>query len=379
MLASADMLKKMLASHSPREREYAAWILGEVGVQHFYQPLVPLLEDQHPKVRQAAILAAGLLKSQDLIPHLVKQFESPRFAAAAVNALAQYGEQAVDIAAGLLDDPSHGSAVRAQAPKILARIATDHCADVLCNHLLDEDIHVRSASVLGMVSLLRRNHHIHTDRQAVDFAIHMEAKGYFELLNLQHNLELDDETSLLNDALTHRQNQIVERLLGLLSLKYPSQTIEVVSNNLRSPNVSARANALEVLDNLLNKEEKSYIIPLLDESPGKRKLQAGGEIFQLKTYSRQERLIELLEGRDAWLKVAAGMAVYHWELRDLSPQVDKMLHHDEALCRETAIFVGRKLSLTHQHKDILLDLIHDPAHQVSTYARFALAKMAPSN
>jgi hypothetical protein len=103
------------------------------------------------------------------------------------------------------------------------------------------------------------------------------------------------------------------------------------------------------------------------------------EIFQIQDYSRQERLIELLEGRDTWLKVAAGMAVYHWELRDLSPQVDKMLHHDAALCRETAIFVGRKLSLTHQHKDILLDLIHDPAHQVSTYARFALAKMAPSN
>ncbi|MDP7040067.1 MAG: Npt1/Npt2 family nucleotide transporter [Myxococcota bacterium] len=379
VLASADMLKKMLASHSPREREYAAWILGEVGVQHFYQPLVPLLEDQHPKVRQAAILAAGLLQSQDLISHLIKQFESPRFAATAVNALAQYGEQAVDIAAGLLDDPNHGSAIRAQAPKILARIATDHCADVLCNHLLDEDIHVRSASVLGMVSLLRRNHHIHTDREAVGFAIHMEAKGYFELLNLQHNLELDAKTSLLSDALSHRQNQIVERLLGLLSLKYPSQTIEVVSNNLKSPNVSTRANALEVLDNLLNKDEKSYIIPLLDDSAGERKLQVGGEIFQLQDYNRQERLIELLEGRDTWLKVAAGMAVYHWDLHDLSPQVDKMLHHDEALCRETAIFVGRKLSLTHQHKDILLDLIHDPAHQVSTYARFALAKMAPSN
>ena len=377
VLASADMLKKMLANNSPREREFAAWILGEVGVQHFYQPLVPLLEDTHPRVRQAAILAAGQLQSQDLISHLVKQLESPRFAASAVNALAQYGEQAVDIASGLLDDPNHGSAIRAQAPKILARVGSDHCADVLCNHLLDEDVHVRSTSVLAMVSLLRRNPNIHTDRKAVDFAVRMEAKGYFELLNLEDNLQLDENTALLSDALKHRQNQIVDRLLGLLSLKYPSQTIEVVSNNLKSPNVSIRANALEVLDNLLSKEEKAYIVPLLDDRATQGKLSVGEEIFQLRAHNRDERLIELMEGRDAWLKVAACMAVYRWELKNLSPQVNTMLEHEEALCRETAIFVGRQLSLTHEQKSLLLDLIHDPAGQVSSYARFALAKMNP--
>ena len=53
----------MLASPNQETRTQAAWVLGEVAVSNFYQPLIPLLRDPSVQVVLQAIDAAGRLKT----------------------------------------------------------------------------------------------------------------------------------------------------------------------------------------------------------------------------------------------------------------------------------------------------------------------------
>ena len=104
VLACAEVLKRMLTSPSRKTREYAAWILGEVGVQNFYQPLIPLLNDSSENVRLAAIDAAGRLQTPELIPELVKQFSHPRLAMTTVKAFGQIWTRVQNELIPILDD-----------------------------------------------------------------------------------------------------------------------------------------------------------------------------------------------------------------------------------------------------------------------------------
>ncbi|MEO0815235.1 MAG: HEAT repeat domain-containing protein, partial [Myxococcota bacterium] len=103
VLASAERLKTMLGGEDPKARSEAAWILGEVGVQTFYQPLLPLLADESEEVRLAAVKAAGRMKSPELIDSLIDCLERPRLKRAAVSSLAAFGPQVIDHVLPLLE------------------------------------------------------------------------------------------------------------------------------------------------------------------------------------------------------------------------------------------------------------------------------------
>ena len=57
--AAAEEFKAMLVHSDWQMRAAGVRVLEKVRVKHFYQPLVPLLQDEDPRVQVAAIEAAG--------------------------------------------------------------------------------------------------------------------------------------------------------------------------------------------------------------------------------------------------------------------------------------------------------------------------------
>ena len=60
VLAAGESLIEMTHSPEPARRQFAAQVLGEVGITSFYRPLSKLLQDDDPQVRRAALTSAGL-------------------------------------------------------------------------------------------------------------------------------------------------------------------------------------------------------------------------------------------------------------------------------------------------------------------------------
>ncbi|HET6346888.1 MAG TPA: Npt1/Npt2 family nucleotide transporter [Myxococcota bacterium] len=373
VLACAEVLKRMLGHADVRERQEAAWILGEVGVQNFYQPLVPLFADREEPVRRAAIVAAGRLVSPGLLPHLLAQLPRPRLGQAAVQALIQYGPACLDAVGAVVTDTTQDPHMRAQACRVLARIGDRRSVDLLCAAIADAAWPVRSAACTALAGILAHHPSLTLDPRRVQAALWRELERAFELLAIGQDLRVDEGGApLLAEALNHRLSLSKGRVLGLLSLKYSPQTLELVSRNLGSPNPATRANAVEVLDNLLSKEEKARVIPLFDEAPPARVLEAVAGLFALPRLGREDRLRVLLKGGDAWLQCVAAAAVGRWQVADLASEVRDLLTHADPMCRETALVALRELGGGTVAPATLAPLASDPAPAVSRYARFLL-------
>jgi HEAT repeat protein/MFS family permease len=372
VLACADLLKKMLSSERPHDREQAAWILGKVGVQNFYQPLIPLLDDENERVRQAAIVAAGQLKSAELVAPLVAHLDAPRLAPYAIAALAAYGEPAIDIASEILADETRPSRLRAQAPRILARLQHPRGVDILGRLLLDKDVHVRSAVIQAVVALTHKVPEAPLDLNAVNQALRVEGRAYFTWLAIVADLDLGERAPLLKDALEHRMELAREHVLALLALKYPPDTIDLVSRNLASSQATTRANAVEVLDNMLGNDEKSYLIPLFEDKRADRKRADGEEVFGLPRKDRVARLTELLDSDDDWLQCCAAVAVGEWELKSLEEKIRALLASRDSVARETAIHVLVDLVGVEAIREKLEKMSDDPAPLVRRYAEHLL-------
>jgi HEAT repeat protein len=376
MLAAADDLKSMLQSAQAADRGWAAWILGEIGVQHFYQPLVPLLADADLGVQQRAIEAAGSLKNPALVEALLNQLVQPRLATPIAEALAAHGETVEPRLLEVLADGARPTVVRMQVCRVLARLGTQNAADALLQHVEAREPNLRAAVVQGLSALLHRRPGVQINMQAITGAIRASARQYLSLVVLSADLQLDQQSVLLGDALAHRQRQAINQLFALLALKYPVETVDLVNRNLQSPQANVRANAIEVLDNLLDKDDKVVTLPLLEDGSDARKLSLAQELFALARRDREQRLLEILHGADAWLSVCAAMAIAQWGLRRFTAEVRTLLKSDQALLRETALVALGKLGGGALTRDAIEPLVDDGAPAVSRYARHVLKAMS---
>lgn len=374
VLSCADLLKRWLLSEDELDRLHAAWVLGEVRVQNFYQPLIPLLADESERVRQEAIVAAGRLKNIELIQPLLEQLGRPRLNGAAVTALAAYGVEIQDTVGGVLADEHRDTDVRTQACRILARLGDSKSVEILLQYIDHHDAHLRAAAGQAIVAITQRLPGVTIPAETVNQAIRSEAQRWFENLVLQLDLRLTEDSVLLRDALSHRRRMAKSQILTLLGLKYPRETIELVANNLQSKEPTTQANAVEVLDNLFDKDEKAFLIPIFDDSTPEKRRDAGEEQFRIRSSTRTQRLIELLEGDDPWLRTCASQEVANEGLEQLVPQVEAMLRSSNPVNRETAIFVLSQLLSADQLRIDVLPLLHDEVLRVRRFAAHVLGE-----
>lgn len=377
VLASAERLKSMLGSEDAKERAQAAWVLGEVGVENFYQPLVPLLADENEDVRLAAILAAGKMRPPELVEALIDQLARPRLKRAAITALAAYGKEVEPLLHTLLRDSNTPRTIRAQLPRVLAKRGNPRNAQVLLELIRDPDPDVRNAALVALNHIKEKTPSIRLEPEAVFSAVRGEAEDFFQLLAQERDLALEDKGTLLKDALCHRREQALQRILLVLGLKYPADTIRLVTQNLKSSVSATRANSVEVLDNLLDKREKPLLIPILDDAADDRKLLAGAEHFELHRRDRVKWLQELLASDDPWLQTCAAVAAGEWNAASLEDEVETLLSSPHALCRETAIHVLRGFDRKRLEPH-LSALIEDPAEPVRKFALAVKTELAAS-
>jgi HEAT repeat protein len=202
------------------------------------------------------------------------------------------------------------------------------------------------------------------------------AKRFLMLMVWTADLRLDAGALLLTDALSQRRRQCVSQLLSLLPLKYSPETIDLVNRNLQSPVANTRANAIEVLDNLLEKTDKAFCLPLLEEGGDERKLVLASEMFGIARREREQRLLEILHGPDRWLTLAAMMATATWGLHRMGSELRVLLKDDNPLVRETALVALHTLGEGALTRELVQPLTADPAPQVSRYAQHLLTSLA---
>jgi AAA family ATP:ADP antiporter len=311
-------VNKAAGDERPERRALAAQALAIVGDQGT-EILHRLLEDPDASVVAAACRAAGLLKSRAYLYSLVKLLPNPHLRGEAVDALAAYGPRISGSLGDILEDRTMPERVRQNIPRILKWIPDQRSVDVLLKATLQSDGAVRDNALKALNRLRSNSPRLHFEAGFITPQIMTEARTYFEVnaaLEAVRRNGADGahpHASLLARSLEERLHKVMDRLFRLLALEYPPKEIYsayLAVSRGRPEEVSA---SLEFLDNVLDREVKRIVIPIID-TPA-HLAQRGKEFFGVETKNLDSALRGLIQAGDPWLAPCATAAAVELNLR----------------------------------------------------------------
>jgi len=307
VLIAAETLKTLLASEDPIARIEGARVLEDAKVRNFYAPILVLLQDPVLEVRLAAIRAAGALAADALAPALVYQLAAPRTARSAAAALAVYGPSVEPVLVKVLGHRRESPAIRRQIPRILAKVGEVASMRALTEALDDPELPLVAECAKAIARLREKHPALTIDDAHIARSMKREICSAFQALATLLDLGVDEST-LIGEALALRHERHLAVAFRLLSIRYPTRTIELVYLNLESDNKSMRSNAVELVDNLLPREESRLVLPLLEAHSNEERVKAGMDLFPLERRTAHEWLESLASDPDPWV---ATTAIHH--------------------------------------------------------------------
>ena len=256
---------------------------------------------------------------------------------AAVRALIGYGREVEQTLFKVLGNKSEDILIRRLVPKVLGRVGEQEAVTKLIDNLDTPDPELRVNIARAAARIRERTPGVRVDDELLDKAIRAEIREAYQALATIADLGLPDD-HLLPEALQVRHRHKLGGAFRLLEIRYPSRTIQLVYTNLDAENKAVRANAIEVVDNLLSKEEVRLLLPLLEDHPVAAKIKAGHELFELERASADEWLTRLLDDPHRWIVACTLHLVAERRMIPVKDKVAAHLEARDAIVRETACF-----------------------------------------
>lgn len=309
------------ADENPQRRCLAALAVGVRGDQGT-EVLFRLLEDADPRVVRAAFRAAGSVQNRAYLPALVRRLAEPRLRAAAIDALATFDSRICGALGDFMKDPHLPLAARRQIPRVLRRFPDQHSVDVLLGAIGHADLGIRHAAVKALNQVRKEAPDLDYGAPAVTRQILEEARCYFRLhaalRPFRERCRPGTPSGLLARSIDERLRNTLERLFRLLGLRYPARQIYATYIAVTRRQTEEFAAALEFLDNLLDRELKKVLIPLLDDSGAD---DGAREMFGVEPPSAEAAIRELIRSSDPWLKACAIAAAAELKLGGLREEI----------------------------------------------------------
>jgi HEAT repeat protein len=236
------------------------------------QKLEELLWDESPEVSRYALESVAKLKKKEYVPVLIQKLISPITREDASSALEKYGSKIVGTLADYMGDKEENLELRKRVASILASVGTQDAADFLTWEL-EEDREEMDAELIDSLDKVRSEKpDIQFQETIVRAKIFKEIKRYcqdiIELYDLISTGKKEErEKTLQKDLSVSFMNTF--RLLGLI---YPHEDIIKAFQNIRTETKDSVAYAVELLDNILEKEMKDVIFPLIEDLPLKERV-----------------------------------------------------------------------------------------------------------
>lgn len=317
-----EWISKAANDSDAQRRALAASAIGVAGDQGT-EALHKLLEDPDARVAGAACRAAGALQNRAYLYALVRRLSDPHLRGLAIDSLAAYGPKVCGALSDILEDASTNMAIRRQIPRVLKKIVHQRSVDVLVLALRHRDLPLRGAILKALNRLRESDPKLNYANDFISEEMMKEARYYFEmnaaLAPFRDQTKRLPVTSLLARTIEERLRQTLERMFRLLGLRYPPTEIYsayLAVNRKRGEQASA---ALEFLDNVLVREHKRIVLPLLDEPDNV--METGKSLFGIQRKDTEAAVRDLIRSGDTWLVACAMGTAAELKIRKLAPDI----------------------------------------------------------
>jgi hypothetical protein len=178
------------------------------------------------------------------------------------------------------------------------------------------------------------------DEPHIKGAIEKEAEEACWLLQAIQDVSEMESTSLLRKGLLREVQKGRDRILTLLSFLHDRDAMLQVQMSLLSVSEEVRANALEIIDNIIQTDIKRLLLPLLDDISTRDRWARMRAIFPQEQLGGEARLREILEGTRtspmSWVRICASHAVGENRSVSLIDSLTSSLGDSDEILRETA-------------------------------------------
>jgi AAA family ATP:ADP antiporter len=323
-LITMEWISSAAASESVDRRALAASALRIYGEAES-SLLHTLLSDKDPDVTTAACRTAAALQNRAYLDGLLRHLGNSRLRGVAIECLAAYGDRIAGTLGDVLLDETMPEPVRRQVPRVLQRIPSQRSVDVLLQALALEDLTIRSGILRALNSLREKNPNLVYGRESVLRHIHREARYYFEMNAALEPFRERTETPtarLLVCTIEARLKSTLERLFRLIGLRYPPKDIYAAYRALNHRKSEEYTAALEFLDNVLERELKRVLLPLLDDDV--QVGQTGRELYGIELKDTRSGIRDLIRSGDSWLVACAIATAVELKLNDLTADIEPL-------------------------------------------------------
>jgi len=152
----------------------------------------------------------------------------------------------------------------------------------------------------------------------------------------------EGKSNLLLKALRERLDQNLQIIFKLLGIQYSQRDMEAAYVALKSTKPDQRASAIEFLDNILDKNLKPMILPLLEESSSEKLVLRAHRLFGIQALSRFEALRLILRRGDRWLSACALHEVGSSRIVELTDEFNALAYDSETTIREMVQWASQR-------------------------------------
>ena len=315
------LLERWARSDDARSRAIAATAIaarGESGLELLHA----LLLDPDCSVVAAAITAAANLKAREYVYRMIETLGSPKLRAQSIRALNSFGDTIAGTLNDSLTDGSTSLPIRRAIPRVLKNIPSQRAVDALLPLIGHSDLTIRSSILKALNHLRGTAPALQFDQKAVMDQLLSEARAYYGLYEAltavrERRKQEYRALDLLSRTLSERMKQALERLFRLLGLRYPPKDMYSAYLAVSQPARYDSSAALEFLDNVLDRDLKRVLLPLLDAP--QFALDRGRELFGVERLTAEEAISRQISSGDPWLVACATAAARELGLGNLAP------------------------------------------------------------
>ena len=296
------ILKQMVSSHAPEERSRAARLLHDIRNPVHASLVKDLLDDPDINVCIAAVEASGAIRIPALVPHLLQLYRVTEMRGYVIEALEQMPEECIPMISEAAHDPNLNETPRTLLFQVLAFIGGISAQKSLWEVFSgNTPLIIRVAAGSALQWMVSYNRLQEVDEIEFDMSLKQLCER-IDLLN-QTCKEIDGHDKFVWQLLHDHARIEIECLFQLLTFRYNVNQIEKVRYNFFYPGMIQRANALELLDDILPRRIAPGIVQLLDAFVKRTTIDGKG---------LSESTAQQLMGTETWLRV---VSTYHLNRR----------------------------------------------------------------
>ncbi len=242
-----------------------------IGLMESHSPLAQkleeLLEDESLEVSKYAMESAARLKRREYVPALIYKLHSPLTREDACAALEKYGERIVGTLADYLGDSEEEVGLRQEVASVLARIPTQDSAEFLAWELAEDDEDMYAELIDALDRIRSGKPDIQVQKEIIKTKIFKEIKRYYQILIKFYDAESKVKKPKMSEKLSENLAASMMNIFKLLGLIYSHEDIFRAYQNIRTAAKDSIDYAVELLDNILPKDIRDVVFPLIEDLP----------------------------------------------------------------------------------------------------------------